>query len=546
MLDIKRYLQEILSRAASVRLGLSLKPEDIVLERPKQKEHGDWATSLALFLAKKRKGSPRDLAQALLESLSLDPKIVARVEVAGPGFINFHLASDYLYAALADLLRQGAGYGRSLRYSGRRAQVEFVSCNPTGPLTVGHGRQAAIGDALARLLEWQGYQVEREYYFNDAGLQMRILANSVYLRYRQLLGEEVAFPEDHYQGQYISEIAAACRAERGDGLGQDDLEYFKNKAVEIIFADIRKTLKRLGIDFDRYFNESSLFATGEIQRVLDDLRSAGMTYEHEGAVWFRATGFGAEKDRVLVRCSGEPTYRLPDIAYHRNKLERGYDLILDIFGADHQATYPDVLAALKSLGYDVSRIEVRIHQFVTLMRGGQQVKMSTRKANYVTLDELCDEVGVDAVRYFFLMRRLEAHLDFDLDLAKKQSDENPVYYVQYAHARICSILAHAGEKGIARESGELSLLREPEEIELIRFLLEFPELVQGAAEAREPHRLPTYLQELAGLFHNFYHKHRVVTDDLKLSNARLDLCRAVKIVLANGLGLLGVSAPERM
>lgn len=546
MSDIKRFIQEALAGAVANNFGLTLKPEEIGLERPKQKEHGDWATSLALSLAKELKAKPRDIAQRLVDSMHPDPALVSQVEIAGPGFINFRLALGYHYGQLAELLKAGSQYGRSDRHQGKTAQVEFVSCNPTGPLTVGHGRQAAIGDALARLLESQGYRVDREYYFNDAGLQMRILANSVYLRYRQLLGEEVAFPEDHYQGQYISEIAAACRAERGDGLKAEDLEFFKTKAVAIIFADIRRTLERLGIIFDHYFNESSLFASGEIQKILEDLRSAGTTYEHEGAVWFRATEFGAEKDRVLVRSTGEPTYRLPDIAYHRHKLERGYDLILDVFGADHQATYPDVLAALKSLGYDVSKIEVRIHQFVTLMRGGQQVRMSTRKANYVTLDELCDEVGVDAVRYFFLMRRLEAHLDFDLDLAKKQSDENPVYYVQYAHARICSILNHAQEKGLKPEKGKLSLLTEPEEVSLIKMLLEFPELVAGAAESREPHRIPNYLQELAAAFHNFYHKHRVVTEDPKVSYARLELCRAVKIVLANGLGLLGVSAPERM
>jgi arginyl-tRNA synthetase len=302
----------------------------------------------------------------------------------------------------------------------------------------------------------------------------------------------------------------------------------------------------MGIVFDRYFNESSLYEDGSIGRTQDELEAKGVTYQKDGALWFKATQFGAEKDRVLVRSSGEPTYRLPDIAYHRGKFERGFDLILDVFGSDHQATYPDVMSALGALGYDTSKIDVRIHQFVTLTRGGQQVKMSTRKATYVTLDELFDEVGADAARYFFLMRRMEAHLDFDLDLAKKRSDENPVYYVQYAHARICSILQHAGEKGLERRPGDLSLLKEPEEIGLIKFLLEFPGLVGGAADAREPHRVPTYLQELAGIFHNFYHKHRVVTEDAGLSNARLDLCQAVKTVLANGLGLLGVSAPERM
>lgn len=536
----------MVSEAATSVLSREMAPNAVILERPKQAEHGDWATSLALSLAKELKAKPREMAQRLVDSMHPDPALIAQVEIAGPGFINFRLALGYHYGQLAELLRSGANFGRSGLHQGKTAQVEFVSCNPTGPLTVGHGRQAAIGDALARLLEWQGYRVEREYYFNDAGLQMRLLAESVWYRYQELLGAKVDFPEGHYQGQYIRDVAEACRAERGDGLAQVDLEYFKSRAVEAIFADIRGTLKRMGIVFDRYYNESSLYADGSIEKTKQDLGAKGVTYQKDGALWFKATSFGAEKDRVLVRSTGEPTYRLPDIAYHRSKFERGFDLILDVFGSDHQATYPDVKAALGALGYDTSRLDIRIHQFVTLTRGGQQVKMSTRKATYVTLDELIDEVGADAARYFFLMRRMEAHLDFDLDLAKKQTDENPVYYVQYAHARICSILHHAQEKGVKREGGELALLREPEEIALIKFLLEFPDLVGGAAGAREPHRIPAYLQELAGIFHNFYHKHRVVTDDQKLSNARLDLCQAVKVVLANGLALLGVSAPERM
>ncbi len=527
-------------------LGSELSPDQIILEKPKRPEHGDWASSLALSLAKEIQAKPRDIAQKLTAAMRPDPELVSEVEIAGPGFINFRMARGYLHRQLAELLRAGRAFGRGERYLGKRAQVEFVSCNPTGPLTVGHGRQAAIGDVLARLLESQGYQVEREYYFNDAGLQMRVLGESVYLRYRQLLGQKIEFPEGHYQGQYIRDIAESCRAERGDGLSESDLEYFKAKAVEAIFTDIRNTLKRMGIVFDRYFNESSLYEDGSIERTKKKLQARGITYQKDGALWFRATQFGAEKDRVLVRSTGEPTYRLPDIAYHCGKFDRGFDLILDVFGSDHQATYPDVMAALGAMGYDTSKMDVRIHQFVTLTRGGQQVKMSTRKATYVTLDELFDEVGADAARYFFLMRRMEAHLDFDLDLARKQSDENPVFYVQYAHARICSILQHAQEKEVKLEDGNLELLREPEEIALIKFLLEFPDLVQGAAEAREPHRIPAYLQELAGIFHNFYHKHRVVADDQKLTSARLNLCQAVKIVLSNGLGLLGVSAPERM
>jgi arginyl-tRNA synthetase len=548
----KQYLQDQITQAAQKALEIKLNPKSIVLERPKQAAHGDWATSIALSLAKELKAKPRDIAQKIVDSLELDPSLVAKTEIAGPGFINFTLTSEWLYKELAGLLTHGSKYGRSqigpstLLGVPQKAQVEFVSSNPTGPLNIGHGRQAAIGDSLARLLEATGYQVTREYYFNNAGLQMKKLAQSVFLRYREIMGAKIDFPEDLYQGEYIRDIAGNCRKEKGDSLTEADLEYFKQSAVAVIFEEIKATLKRMGIVFDVYYNESDLYQSGEIESTLQALKDRGLTYQNEGAVWFKATQFGAEKDRVLVRSTGEPTYRLPDIAYHLTKFKRGFDLVIDVFGSDHQATFPDVLAALGALGFDPARIDVRIHQFVTLMRGGEQVKMSTRKANYVTLDELFDEVGADAARYFFLMRRMESHLDFDLDLAKKKSDENPVFYVQYAHARICSILEHSKEKGVVRAAGNLLLLKEPEEIKLIKSLLEFPELVQGAAQSREPHRIPTYLQELSGIFHNFYHQHRVVTEDQALSNARLDLCQATRTVIANGLGLLGVSAPEKM
>ncbi|MBI5805867.1 arginine--tRNA ligase [candidate division TA06 bacterium] len=548
----KQYLQDQILLAAEKATGIKIEAKNLTLEKPKQAAHGDWATSIALSLAKELKAKPRDIAQNIVDSLELDASLVAKTEIAGPGFINFTLTSDWLYKELTGLLSQGSKYGQSqmgpstLLGVPKKAQVEFVSSNPTGPLNVGHGRQAAIGDSLCRLLEATGYQVTREYYFNNAGLQMKKLAQSVFLRYQEILGKKIDFPEDLYQGEYIKEIAGNCRREKGDSLTEADLEYFKQSAVAVIFEEIKATLKRMGIVFDVFYNESDLYQRGEIESTLQALKGQGLTYESEGAVWFKATQFGAEKDRVLVRSTGEPTYRLPDIAYHLTKFKRGFDLVIDVFGSDHQATFPDVLAALGALGFDPSRIDVRIHQFVTLMRGGEQVKMSTRKANFVTLDELFDEVGADAARYFFLMRRMESHLDFDLDLAKKKSDENPVFYVQYAHARICSILEHAKEKGVVRAAGDLLLLKEPEEIKLIKSLLEFPELVQGAAQSREPHRIPTYLQELAGIFHNFYHQHRVVTEDQALSNARLDLCQATRTVIANGLGLLGVSAPEKM
>ncbi len=545
---IKDYLRKNISQTIEQNFGLKVDPSEIGLEKPKQEDHGDWSTNIAMNLSKSLKDNPRKLADKITASLKLDHELVNKVEVAGPGFINFKLAPGWLYSELMTLLDKGSDFGKNIYGQGKKAQVEFVSCNPTGPITVGHGRQAVIGDVLSRLLEAIGYQVLREYYFNDGGLQMQILSRSVYLRYRELLGEEAKFPEDHYQGDYIREIAEICLKEKGQNLSENDFDYFKKVAVEYCFGDIKKTMERLGIFFDVYFNESALYKSGEVDKTVADLKATKYTYEKDGALWFKATEFGAEKDRVLVRSSADkvPTYRVPDIAYHRNKFERGFDLILDVFGADHQATYPDVMAALKALGYDTSKMEVRIHQFVTLTSQGQQIKMSTRKANYVTLDELMDDVGPDVVRYFFLMRRMEAHLDFDIELARKHSDENPVFYVQYAHARICSIIDHAREKGVTRRKSDLALLKEKEEINLIKALLEFPEVVLGAALAREPHRLPTYLQDLAGVFHNFYHLHRVVTDDAGLTQARLDLCDAARIVFANGLNLLGVSAPEKM
>ena len=543
---IKKYLQEQILHSLEKVTGLTVDPVLVSFERPKQPTHGDWSTNVAMSLANQRRQNPRQLAEAIVANLMFDPLLVKRTEIAGPGFINFYLAENWLYSELANLLSHGASFGKSQIGNGKKAQVEFVSSNPTGPLTVGHGRQAAIGDALSRLLEAVGYDVTREYYFNDAGLQMKKLAQSVFLRFQQLLGESVDFPDDLYQGEYIREIATRCRVQKGDGLTEADINYFKTFAVAEIFEDIKKTLARMGVVFDIYYNESSLYTDGSIDKTKQALVEKGLTYERDGALWFKAAQFGAEKDRVLVRSTGEPTYRMPDIAYHITKFERGFDLVIDVFGSDHQATYPDVLAALGALGYDSSRIDVRIHQFVTLVRNGEQVKMSTRKANYVTLDELFDEVDPDAVRYFFLMRRMESHLDFDLALATKQSDENPVYYIKYAHARICSILRHAAERGIKRTKADLTVLREPEEVKLIKALLDFPDVVLGSAQSREPHRIPTYLQELAGIFHNFYHLHRVVTEDNKLSNARLDLCDAARIVIANGLQLLGVSAPETM
>jgi arginyl-tRNA synthetase len=554
MIAVEKYLREQLRKAVS-RAGWDPgAPDSIEVTEARGNAHGDLATNMAFGLASRVGTKPRDAARAVVDAMDVDPEVVEKVEVAGPGFINFTLKPAWFYKALREVEEQGEAYGRSDWGKGKKTQVEFVSANPTGPLTIGHGRQAVLGDTIARLLEATGHAVTREYYFNDAGRQMRILGESVRLRYLELLGATVTFPEDYYQGEYIVDIARKALEEKGDSLKEENDEgYFTDLAEKVIFEDIQNTLSRLGIRFDVFFNEKSLYTSGKIERVLNDLREKEVSYEEDGAVWFRATAFGQETDRVIVKSSGEPTYRLPDIAYHRDKLERGFDLIVDLFGADHVATYPDVLAGLRALGCDDSRIRVLIHQFVTLMEGKSKIKMSTRKANFVTLDELVDEVGADVTRYFFLNRSMSSHLNFDLTLAKTQSDENPVYYVQYAHARICSVLRHAVEKGYRNgEPADLTRLSAPEEMDLIKALLLYPRVVDLAARQMEPHRIPAFLEEVATLYHRFQHAGkrddslRIVTGDEPVTQARLALCRATRVVLANGLSVLGISRPEKM
>ncbi|MBN2105434.1 arginine--tRNA ligase [bacterium] len=528
----------------------------IDLSPPKQKEHGDLATNIAMILASKVKKNPRQLAQELITRFDLDPGIVSHVEVAGAGFINFTLNHQVLYHGLLGIIESREKYGHADWGNQKKTQVEFVSANPTGPLTIGHGRQAVLGDTIARLLKATGHNVTREYYFNDAGRQMRVLGDSVRYRYLQLLGKSVEFPDDYYQGEYIRDIARHIVKEKGNSLqdqGVDETPCFRDTAESIIFQDINTTLKRMDIHFDVYYNEKSLYETEKIDRVIQELREKGLAYDLDGAVWLKATALDLDQDRVIVKSTGEPTYRLPDIAYHKDKIDRGFELIIDIFGADHIATYPDVLAGLKALGYDHSKVKVLIHQFVTLTEGKEKIKMSTRKANFVTLDELMDEVGVDVTRYFFLNRSMSSHLNFDLTLAKTQSDENPVYYVQYAHARISSILQHARDRGYDPDiQGDTALLKTNEEIDLIKILLDFPRVVSDAANQYEPHRIPAYLENLATSYHRFQHAGkmddslRVVSENKETTHARLMLCKATKIVLANGLELLGISHPEKM
>ena len=519
------------------------------LEQPKREGQGDLATNLALVVAGREKSNPRAVAAHLVELLAGCP-LLAKVEIAGPGFVNLFVRPEVWQSVLTEVCRQDEAFGLSQVGAGKRVLVEFVSANPTGPLSVGHGRQAVLGDAICRLLAATGHQVTREYYYNDAGRQMRVLAQSVRARYLELLGEEGHFPEDGYQGDYIWAIAKELLAEHGDSLqAQEDLSPFQVKAEQAIFADINGTLERLAIHFDNYYNEHSLYDDGHIDDVVAQLRAKGLVYDQDGAVWFKTTELGLDQDRVIIKSSGEPTYRLPDIAYHREKFKRGFDWMVNIFGSDHIATVPDVMAGIRALGYDESKVTVVLHQFVTLMRDGKQVKMSTRKATYVTVDELLNEVGADVARFFFLMRKADSQLEFDLDLATRQSQENPVYYVQYGHARLCSILRQAAERGVAlgeMAAARLDLLVEAEEIDLLKAMAAYPELVRGAACELAPHRIIFSLQDLAGHFHSYYNKHRVISEDVELSRARLWLVNGLRTVFRNGLVLIGVAAPETM
>ncbi|NTV15153.1 MAG: arginine--tRNA ligase [Desulfobulbaceae bacterium] len=520
------------------------------VEEPKQTSHGDFATNLAMIIAGREKKKPREVAAQLLELLAGAGELISRCEIAGPGFVNFFIQPAVWQAVLPEVCNQNETYGLSEIGAGRKVLVEFVSANPTGPLSVGHGRQAVLGDAIARLLVATGHAVTREYYYNDAGRQMRVLGESTRARYLELLGLPFSFPEDGYQGQYIRDIAQGMVEEFGDGhKDTSEVTIFKERAERAIFADINSTLERLDIHFDNYYNEHTLYDSGLIDEVVAALRAKGLVYDQEGAVWFKATEFGHDKDRVIIKSSGEPTYRLPDIAYHREKFRRGFDWMVDIFGSDHIATVPDVLAGVEALGYDPKKVTVVLHQFVTLMREGHQVKMSTRKANFVTVDELVDEVGTDVVRFFFLMRKADSQLEFDLDLATKQSQENPVYYMQYGHARLASIQRKAEEKGVARgelAGADLSLLKAPEELGLLKMLAAWPGLVESAALDLEPHRVIFFMQEMAAQFHSYYNKQRIISEDLALSRARLWLAEGLRIILRNGLNLIGVKAPESM
>lgn len=542
-----QYLQNIIKKAL-IEIGL---PEgempNIQIETPRDPSHGDAATNVAMTLAKPLKNNPRKIAEELVQKLNPDPNKISAIEIAGPGFINFRYSDQYIYSELSQLLDAGENFGKGTDHQNIRALVEFVSANPTGPLTVGHGRNAVLGDTVARLLEWTGAEVQREYYFNNAGRQMRVLGQSVQARYLQELGKNAELPEGGYEGEYIKEIAKTLVQKHGDSLlNQADEKVFKESAESAIFEEIKKTLERMNIVMDSFFNENSLYEDGSIDKTIDTFREKGLAYDKDGAVWFKTTEFGKEKDTVLIKSTGEPTYRLPDIAYHANKLERGFDLCLDVFGADHIDTYPDVLSGIEVLGYDNSKVDVLVYQFVTLVKEGKPYKMSTRKANFVTLDDLMDEVGEDVTRFFFLMRSPNTHLEFDVAQAKEAGDKNPVYYLQYAHARIQSILRKVEEIADFSDPVELGQLTHEAEITLIKKLLSFPDAVSLAASHREPHRVITYLNELASNFTSFYHDCRIVGEEEAVMQARSQLAKATATVLANGLTILGITAPDRM
>ena len=522
---------------------------DVLIQLPKNPKHGDFSTNLAMQLGGKLESSPRDIAQKLTDRLTSNySHLIDSAEIAGPGFINISINKNTIVTQLKSVLKECKKFGHNKVGRRKRAQVEFVSANPTGPLTVGHGRGAILGDVIANILYWNGYDVHREYYYNNAGKQMQKLGDSVRVRYLELMGEKNEFPKEGYEGNYIIDIARELKESVGESLKDtSDITPFKDVAEKSIFQNIEITLSRIGLKFDQFFNEDSLYESGAIDDVVDALKKKVLIYEKEGATWFKATKAGRDQDRVIIKSSGEPTYRLPDMAYHKDKYNRGYDLMVDVLGADHMDAYPDVLAGIEQLGCDTEKMRVIIHQFVTLTENGQPVKMSTRKAQYITLDELIEEVGADVVRYFFIMRGMNTHLNFDMTLAKDESDENPVYYLQYAHARLCNILKHAESQGYKLdENADLASLVLNSEISLIKSLLEFPNIIQKAFVTLEPQNIANYLQDLAAMFHKYYAKERVVTEDTDKTAARLILVRALQIVLSNGLSILGIKAPDKM
>ncbi|MDP3791806.1 MAG: arginine--tRNA ligase [Candidatus Omnitrophota bacterium] len=530
------------------------RPEDVIpqLEIPKEKSHGDISTNIAMKSSKLAAMPPIKFAQLISDKMnetisgSSLKDSVEKIEVKAPGFINLFLSKAYLYKVVLDIQREKNSYGRISLCRSKKMQVEFVSANPTGPLTIAHGRQAAIGDSLARILAFVGCNVKKEYYVNDEGTQMNILGNSIRVRYRELLGKIEEFPQDGYKGAYVTDIAKDFRKRYGDKFSDEtDIAPFREFGLKWILNGIKKDLKDFGVEFDLWYSQKSLRKSGKIDKALKAIEGKGYIFKQEGATWFRSTDFGDDKDRVVVKSDGSYTYLAPDISYHLDKYRRGFKKIIDIWGPDHHGYIPRITAAVQALGYEKSSLSVLIAQLATLYRAGKVVPMSTRAGEFITLREVMDEVGKDAGRFCFIMRRISSHLDFDLEKAKEQSMENPVYYIQYAHARIWSILDFSKSAKLASRY-DSSALKEEEELDLLRMLRQFPLIVSLSADALEPYIVLQYLQDLAKAFHSFYTKHRVVCDDPVLSKARLVLIDCVRMILANGLNLLGVSLPKKM
>jgi len=558
-LDIKLQLIAIIKTAvydAAGKLAIKHVPE-IMLEVPRNRKLADLSTNIAMQICKAKKGlKPFEVAEGFLKLIkeSIDKtglkENIFAVEVKPPGFINFHFSNNYLQGVIDQIISEGTDFGRSILGKNKKVLIEFVSANPTGPLSIAHGRQAAIGDVLANILEFAGYEVAREYYLNDEGNQIELLGRSIYARYCELLGEVCPFPEAGYRGDYIYDIAKAVIEKYNKALVSPDdknTSFFRDFGIKYIMGGIRKDLSDFNVRFDNYYSQHKLSKSGKIKKVLTHLRGNGFLYEKDGALWFSSTRFGDDKDRVLRKSDGSYTYITPDIAYHEDKFKRGFDMLIDLLGPDHHGYISRIMAACQAIGKNKDLLSVLIIQLVTLSRSGVPVRMSTREGEFITLRQVMDEVGKDVTRFFFLTRRRDSHLDFDLELAKKESMENPVYYIQYAHARICGILEHKDKQG--KEKGKvktLELLRTEEELSILRILREFPEVLEESARDLEPHRLISYLMELAASFHVFYSKHRVVNDDANLTSARLVLIESLKVVFSKALALLGVSCPEKM
>ena len=544
--SITKYIKEnILISLIDYKIDIGL--EDFSLSPPKQESFGDLSSNIALLISKQIQKNPLEIAEEIKKTmLHQNLNDIEGITATKPGFINFVIKPSYYQNNLKLIIKNQENFGKDFKGKGKSANVEFVSANPTGPLTVGHGRNAVIGDTVSNILEWHDYNVTREYYYNDAGKQMRTLGQSVESRYFEYVKKPFEFPSDGYQGEYIIEIAKNIANNYGESLEQND-EKFLTEAEKVIFGQIENSLNSLGIKFDTFTNEKSFYKSGAIKKLLSQLKSKELVYQKDDATWYKATKVGAKQDKVYIKSTGEPTYRLPDTAYHKDKIKRGYDVIVDVFGADHTDTYPDVLSALGALGLKTEHIKILIYQFVTLVKNGEKVKMSTRKADFITLDDLVDELSVDIVRYFFIMRSMNTHLDFDLNLAKDQSDKNPVFYLQYAYARICNIIRYGENQGFKfSEKFDPTLLNESSEIKLLKLMSNFPTMMETALETLEPQTIAIYLQDLASSFHKFYGNCKVITDDEKLSQSRLGLINGAKIIISIGLSILGVSAPEKM